>query len=112
MQETTEPGTGETAGGRIGIAVVWTIALAGVLLVVGLAYSGHRVWFGDDGPLAVYRALGVVFATSVLGALLVQLATRRPAGYVERASASVGGAAVLVGLAAAVVAPLVVGATG
>lgn len=112
METTTEPRTTGAEGGRIGIAVVWAIALAGVLLVIGLAYAGQRVWFDDGGALAVYRALGVVFATSVLGALLVQLISRRPAGYVARVSVSVGGAAVLVGLAALVVAPLAVGASG
>ncbi|MCM3655817.1 hypothetical protein M3147_00955 [Agromyces mediolanus] len=104
--------TSEAEGGRVGIVLIWLIALAGSVLVVALAYGGQRVWFGDTSALGVYRALGVVFAASVLGALLVQLATRRPVGYVARASASVGGAAVLIALAAAAVAPLAVGLSG
>ncbi|MFK4730855.1 hypothetical protein ROT00_14290 [Agromyces mediolanus] len=104
--------TSEAEGGRFGIVLIWAVALAGSILVVALAYSGQRVWFGDGGALGVYRALGVVFAASVLGALLVQLATRRPAGYVARASASVGGAAVLIALAGIAVVPLAVGLSG
>jgi hypothetical protein len=102
----------ESGGGRFGIAIIWALALVGSALVVGLAYGGLAEWFGERGALGPYRALAVVFGVSVLGALLVQLATRRPAGYVARASASVGGAAVVVALAAIAVAPLVVGASG
>lgn len=100
------------SGGRFGIAIIWALALVGSLVVVGLAYGGQGEWFGESGALGPYRALAVVFGASVLGALLVQLATRRPAGYVARASASVGGAAVVVALAAIAVAPLVAGVSG
>lgn len=100
------------SGGRFGIAIIWALALVGSLVVVGLAYGGQGEWFGESGALGPYRALAVVFGASVLGALLVQLATRRPAGYVARASASVGGAAVVVALAAIAVAPLVGGVSG
>jgi hypothetical protein len=41
----------------------------------------------------------------VLLTLAVQLATRRPAGFVARTSSSIGGAALVVALAALVVAP-------
>jgi hypothetical protein len=102
----------ETGGGRLGIAIIWAVALLGSGLVVGLAYGGLGEWFGERGALGPYRALAIVFGVSVLGALLVQLATRRPAGYVARASASVAGAAVAVALAAIAVAPLAVGVSG
>jgi ABC-type molybdate transport system permease subunit len=54
----------------------------------------------------MYSALGVVLAASVLGALIVQLASRRPAGFVGRASASVAGAVLAVAVTALVVAPI------
>ncbi|MGX5697895.1 hypothetical protein ACWKWP_16995 [Agromyces soli] len=98
--------------GRLGIAIIWVLAVVGSGLVVGLAYGGLGEWFGERGALGPYRALAVVFGVSVLGALLVQLATRRPAGYVARTSASIGGAVVVVALAAIAVAPLAVGASG
>ncbi|MDQ0893083.1 hypothetical protein [Agromyces ramosus] len=96
-------------GGWPGIALVWAIALVGVIVVVARAYSGANVWFGDSGALAAYGALGVVLAASVLGSLIVQLASRRPAGFVSRTSASVGGAVVIVATAALAIAPSVLG---
>jgi len=95
----------ESNAGWLSIGVVWAIALVGSVIVISLAYGGTGAWFGEAESLGVYDALGVVLATSVIGALVAQLATRRPPGYVVRASASVGGAVVLVGLAAIVVAP-------
>jgi hypothetical protein len=89
-----------------GIVLVWAIALAGCGVVLGLAYSGTTVWFGESGPLGMYSALGVVLAASVFGALIVQLASRRPAGFVGRASASVAGAVLAVAVTALVVAPI------
>jgi thiol:disulfide interchange protein len=95
-----------TRGGWPGILLIWAISVAGAIVVVALAYAGTADWFDDSTPLGVYGALGVVFAASVLGALAVQLASRRPDGFVTRASASVGGAAVIVALATLVVAPV------
>lgn len=92
-----------------GVALVWAVALVGGAVVVGLAYSGTSVWFGDSGPLAVYGALGVVLAASVLASLIVQLASRRPVGFVARTSASVGGAVLVVAAAALAIAPLTLG---
>ena len=89
-----------------GIFLVWAIALAGAIVVVALAYGGTDSWFGDASWLGVYGALGVVLAASVLGALVTQLASRRPVGFVVRASASIGGAVIVVALAAAAVAPV------
>jgi hypothetical protein len=99
----------ETQGGWPSIVLVWAISLAGAISVIALAYSGAADWFGDTTRLGVFGALGVVFAASVLGALAVQLATRRPDGFVIRASASIGGAAVVVALAVLAVAPVAVG---
>ena len=97
-----ESGTeSQTSRGLAGIAIAWAIAVVGSVIVIVATATGAR-W--SEVPLAGYAALGVVFAASVLGSLLVQLATRRPEGFVERASASVGGAAIVVALAAGVVA--------
>ena len=98
----------ETRGGWPGIVLIWAISVIGAVIVVALAYSGTSDWFGDTTTLGVYGALGVVFATCVLGALAVQLASRRPDGFVARASSSIGGAAVVVALAAVAVAPVAV----
>ncbi|GAA1837885.1 hypothetical protein [Agromyces salentinus] len=98
----------DTRGGGIAVAAVWLLALVGAAVVLGLAFGGTQEWFGDSGPLGVFDALGVVFAASVLASLLAQLMTRRPQGFVLRASASVAGAAVVVAVAAAVVAPTVI----
>jgi len=48
----------------------------------------------------------VVFGLAVLTTLVAQLITRRPEGFVSRAGTSVGGSAVIVGLAALLLAPL------
>ena len=104
MQEQSTAGSGWPS-----VALVWAIALAGCGIVLGLAYSGTDEWFGDSTPLGVYGALGVVLAASVLASLIVQLATRRPAGFVSRTSASVGGAAVIVAAAALAIAPVALG---
>ena len=99
----------ETRGGWLGIALVWVIAAVGSVVVVALAYSGTTDWLHDPSSLGVYGALGIVFAASVLGALGLQLASRRPGGFVTRASASVAGAAVIIALAAVAVAPTALG---
>ncbi|ANJ26367.1 hypothetical protein [Agromyces aureus] len=95
----------DSRGGWLAVGVIWAIAIVGSVVVISLAYGGTTAWLGDTDVLGVYDALGVVLATSVVGALVAQLATRRPAGYVVRASASVGGAVVVVALAALAVAP-------
>ena len=99
----------ETRGGWPGIAVVWAIALAGSIVVVSLSYAGIDDWMGDTSRLGVYGALGIVLAASVLGSLAVQLASRRPSGFVTRASVSMTGAAVVVAVAAVAVAPAALG---
>ena len=91
----------ETRGGWPGIVLVWAIAIVGSVIVVSLAYGGTTDWFHDASALGVYGALGMVLAASVLGALIAQLASRRPGGFVTRASASVAGAAVVVAVAPA-----------
>jgi hypothetical protein len=92
-------------GGWPGILLIWVIAVAGAVVVVALAYSGTTNWFGESTRLGVFGALGVVFAAGVLLTLAVQLATRRPEGFVARTSSSIGGAALVVALAALAVAP-------
>ncbi len=95
----------QARGGWPGILLIWAIALTGATVVVVLAYGGTTDWFGDSTRLGVFGALGVVFAAGVLLTLAVQLATRRPIGFVARASSSIGGAALVVALAAIAVAP-------
>ncbi|SIN95851.1 hypothetical protein [Agromyces cerinus] len=96
----------DTSSGWLGIAIVWAIALIGSIVIVTLAYSGTEAWFGDASRLGVYGALGIVLAASVIAALIVQLATRRPAGFVLRVSWSITGAAAIVAIAALVLAPI------
>jgi hypothetical protein len=98
---------GATRSGWPGILLIWAISIAGAIIVVALAYGGTTDWFGDTTRLGVYGALGVVFAASVVGALAMQLASRRPQGFVGRTSASVAGATVILALAAVAVAPVV-----
>ncbi len=95
-----------TGGGWPGIVLVWGIALAGVGVVASLAFAGGLASFGDLGALGVYAALGVVLAAVVIATLAVQLATRRPEGFVARVAASIAGAVVVVALGAVVVAPV------
>lgn len=99
----------ETRGGWPGIVLVWAIAIIGSVIVVSLAYGGTTDWFHDASALGVYGALGMVLAASVLGALIAQLASRRPGGFVTRTSASMAGAAVVVAIAAIAVAPAAFG---
>ncbi|GAA4377841.1 hypothetical protein [Agromyces bauzanensis] len=95
----------ETRGGWPGILLVWAISIVGAVTVIALAYTGTTDWFGDASPLAVYGALGVVLATSVVASLVVQLAARRPSGFVTRASTSIAGATLVVAIAALAVVP-------
>jgi hypothetical protein len=97
----------DTRGTTAAVVTVWALSIVGAAIVLSLAFAGTDDWFGESGPLGVYDALGVVFAASVLAALLAQLMTRRPQGFVVRASASIGGAALVLAVAAAVVAPTV-----
>jgi hypothetical protein len=99
----------ETRGGWPGIVLVWVLALVGAVLVVVLAYSGVGEWMGDATALGVYGALGMVFAASVILAMIVQLLMRRPDGLVTRLSTSLAGAAVVMLLAAVVVTPTALG---
>lgn len=89
----------------VAVGAAWVIALAGSIAVVAGALAGDA-WVTDDSALGRFGALGVVFAVAVLATLVAQLATRRPDGFVTRAGASVGGAAVIVGVAALLLAPL------
>ncbi|MCK8609912.1 hypothetical protein [Agromyces sp. C10] len=96
-----------SAWGRWAIPVVWALAAVGSVLVVAAAYSGRRVWFGDDAPGAVYVALGMVLAASVIASMALQLASREPHGFVGRVSASIAGAVVVVAVAALALLPVV-----
>ncbi|MFE5671266.1 hypothetical protein ACFQ58_06590 [Agromyces sp. NPDC056523] len=97
-----------TGFGRWAIPVVWLIAALGSVAIVASAYTGRRDWFGDDGQYAALAALAIVFAASVLAALALQLASRRPHGFVGRVSASITGAAVAVAVAALALLPVVI----
>jgi hypothetical protein len=96
-----------TGFGRWAIPAVWLVAAVGSILVVAAAYAGRHDWFGDSGPYAALAALGMVFGASVLAALALQLASRRPHGFVGRVSASVSGAAVVVAIGALALLPVV-----
>lgn len=96
-----------TAWGRWAIPVVWAIAAVGSALVVAGAYSGRREWFGDSSPTAVYTALGLVLAASVIASMALQLASREPHGFVGRLSASIAGAVVAVAVGALALLPAV-----
>lgn len=96
-----------TAWGRWAIPVVWAIAAIGSALVVGAAYAGRSDWFGDSSPTAVYAALGMVLAASVIASMALQLASREPHGFVGRVSASIAGAVVAVAVGAAALLPIV-----
>lgn len=96
-----------TTWGRWAIPVVWAIAAVGSALVVAGAYSGRRDWFGDTSPTAVYTALGLVLAASVIASMALQLASREPHGFVGRVSASIAGAVVAVAVAAVALLPVV-----
>ena len=84
----------EMHGGWPGIVFVWVLALAGAVLVIGLAYSGVGEWMGD---------------ATVIAAMIVQLLMRRPDGLVTRLSTSLSGAAIVMLLAALVVTPTALG---
>ena len=98
-----------TTFGRWAVVGVWAIAVVGSAIVVSLAYTGTEEWFGDVGADGAFGALGMVLAASVLGALALQLASRRPPGFVGRASASVAGALLVVAVAALALLPVVLG---
>lgn len=100
-------GAPATAWGRWAIPVVWAIAAVGSALVVAGAYSGRRDWFGDTAPTAVYTALGLVLAASVIASMALQLASREPHGFVGRVSASIAGAVVAVAVGALALLPVV-----
>ena len=91
------------------IAAVDLAGLGHLVLVVSGAYSGTGAWFGGASSLGVYGALCVAFAASVLAALIVELASRRPGGFVTRTSTSIAGAAVVMLIAAIAVAPVAFG---
>jgi hypothetical protein len=58
---------------------VWLIALAGAIVI------------GVVSPRSEYFTwLGVVMAAAVIATFAIQLATRRPEGFVVRAMASIG----------------------
>ncbi len=92
---------------RWGAPITWAIALVGTATVVGLSWGGRHVWFKDAGPYAALSMLGIVFVASVIAALLLQLASRKPHGYVGRASASIAGAVVPVAVGALALLPVV-----
>ena len=75
--------------------------------MVASAYAGRREWFGDDGPYASVAALGLVLGAAVVASLALQLASRRPHGFVVRVSSSVTGATVVVAVAALALLPVV-----
>lgn len=103
MESSSSVASSTATGVAVGAA--WVVALAGSIAVVAGALAGDA-WQTDDAALGRFGALGVVFGLAVLTTLVAQLATRRPEGFVVRAGASVGGAAVVVGLAALLLAPL------
>jgi alpha-glucuronidase len=70
---------------------VWLIALAGAIVI------------GIVSPRAEYFTwLGVVAAVAVIATFALQLATRRPEGFVVRAMASIGVSVVILAAATGV----------
>ncbi|WP_430647690.1 hypothetical protein [Agromyces sp. GXS1127] len=104
-QDDAEPAA--TGLARWAVPIVWAISLIGTAAVVVLAWAGTTDWFHDTGPYAALGVLGMVFAASVISALLLQLASRRPHGYVGRVSASIAGAVVPVAVGALALLPVV-----
>ncbi|WP_173923669.1 hypothetical protein [Agromyces sp. Marseille-P2726] len=102
----------DTRVGWPGIVLVWALAVVGAVVVVALAYSRGAEWTGESAPLGAYAALGMVFAASVIAAMVVQLMVRRTEGLVTRVSWSVAGAALVMLVAAALVAPIALGSSG
>lgn len=94
-----------TAATNVAVGAAWLVALAGSVAVVAGALAGDA-WVTDDSAIGRFGALAMVFGLAVLTTLVAQLATRRPEGFVTRAGASVGGATLIVGVAALVLAPL------
>jgi len=81
------------SGDRVGIGVVWALALAGSVLALTLAPQDSRqLW------------LALTFGGSVLATFAVQLAVARADGYLVRAMASVVGAMVVVAVASGIAA--------
>ncbi|WP_353826851.1 hypothetical protein [Agromyces sp. SYSU T0242] len=91
---------------RWGAPITWAIALVGTGIVVGFAWGGQHRWFQDAGPYAALAVLGIVLAFSIIAALLLQLASRRPHGYLGRASASIAGAVIVVAVGALLLVPV------
>ena len=81
------------SGDRVGIGVVWALALAGSVLALTLAPQDSRqLW------------LALTFGGSVLATFAVQLAVARADGYLVRAMASVVGAMAVVAVASGIAA--------
>lgn len=75
----------------VSVVPVWLIALVGAIVI------------GVFSPRAEYFTwLGVVMAVAVLATFAIQLATRRPEGFVVRAMASTGVSLVILALASGV----------
>ncbi|MDJ0336011.1 MAG: hypothetical protein ACOH10_09245 [Rhodoglobus sp.] len=67
---------------------VWLIALAGAIVIGVLSpRDEYFTW------------LGVVMASAVIATFAIQLATRRPEGFVVRAMASIGVSVVILAVA-------------
>jgi len=81
------------SGDRVGIGVVWALALVGSVFSLAVAPSGSaQTW------------LALTFGGCVLATFAVQLAVARASGYLLRAMTSVVGAMVVVGVASAIAA--------
>ncbi|HEU5222356.1 MAG TPA: hypothetical protein VFU07_01585 [Candidatus Lumbricidophila sp.] len=89
------------------IVAVWILAVALGAWVVLAHYSGVDVpTYGTHDWFGVFGALGACFGGLVVIALVVQLATKRAAGYVARVSVTVAGSAIVLAICAAALTPL------
>ncbi|MBF4461709.1 MULTISPECIES: hypothetical protein [unclassified Rathayibacter] len=80
---------------RVGIGVVWALALAGSLVTLAVASDGsQQLW------------LGLTFGGCVLATFAVQLAVARADGYLVRTMTSVVGAMVIVAASSGIAALL------
>jgi hypothetical protein len=75
------------------ILPIWALAIIGAVLI-GLLST----------PDGYFEWIPIVFAVSIIGAFVIQLAIKRKEGFVVRVMASTGGAVVVLGISTAILA--------
>ncbi|HLP23124.1 MAG TPA: hypothetical protein VK139_03675 [Microbacteriaceae bacterium] len=82
----------------VSVVPVWLLTIGGAVVACGL---GNRI-----------QSLAVVLIAGVLATFLAQLATRVPAGFVDRARVSITGVVIIVAIAGGIALLLPVAAGG